>query len=445
MTVEIQDIQFSFDGSPDVRASIAAALGRVVPLLTRDPLLVGVRSRLLVVAYTDAHVMEEMLPRIGSQVQAQAQAQGEEKEEEDEDPDACWKPFLVCATTELAAFPIVEDNDGDGSYILIGVGYYDDEGELCAGYLPLRNDEYLMSIQHHMLVLMHTLRYLVAFEVPVKKLFDRSSQQEKCEAVLTHMASACAACGVCQSGSTLTRCRGCGLVAFCGVPECERASRCRHAKLCMNAAVIHRMLDPNSAHIPLGDSQLIMGPTAALPPSLTPARLAMDPNGWFDDARRSTLVWDVTQPPSEARLIPACLSAFKAWRRGFLGERITTAHLDAALPPGIDALHVTYFDVRVRVTGTTLRALMGAVYAAMVSPAPRHRSIPAASDDKKQQQQQQQPALALKDADHRRFDHLMKRGYGAHEERWIMQLGGARIHHRGLPRTGYHLYEVTFA
>jgi hypothetical protein len=58
----------------------------------------------------------------------------------------------------------------------------------------------------------------------------------------------------------------------------------------------------------------------------------MDGFGRFSDPLRSTLIWDVGKPPSEARVVPGILHAHTAWRVRHahdVGVPLSARHLDA--------------------------------------------------------------------------------------------------------------------
>ena len=397
-----QPIKFNFHATAHQLESMSSALRRLLPRVMRERFAVGHPGLLVTVAYPDFHVMEAMLPRIG----------GEEEEEGGVEDEMSWKPYAVCASAQVAPMSVFNDKAVPSfpeNHALLGLGYFNDDGEICAAYTPAHNPGMADMPRMNALLMELLPRTMVDFEVP-------ADTDDDFVQVLRGLSERCARCA-CTTRPTFRRCAGCGVVAFCSA-ACEEAMRHRHSSQCLGAAIMHRTFDPCSPHNRLGDDCHFLT-LVPLPPHLQPARrLTLAPNGWFDDSRRSALMWDVTEPPSEARLLPGCLSPFRAWRRGFRGERITPMHLAATVPSGgVATVDVTYFDVRVRVNGTTLLDLMDAVYRALLP----HKD---------------------RDADHRRFDHFMKRGFDA-DERWLLQLGGSTVHHRGNPWNDYHLYDVT--
>jgi hypothetical protein len=327
--------------------------------------------------------------------------------------------------------------------------------------------------------LMDMMRSLTCFDLPEAPMTGRE--------VMKHLLSACSACGAPEA----TPCAGCGLVSFCSGAPCKAARAARNAhprSRCTGAAYVRRALqlssDPadtmcwkkaSEKHMAVCNAGGCGNGGVVVP-------LAFSACGAFNDERRSRLVWDVTRPPTEARLLPGCMSPFEAWRCGFGGVPVTAAHLAAELPGPVHGVSLpSYFgralvhvggrapqipkDPQIPPLGdqsselkgckgcegcegcqgccggasggasgggnTMLGELMHAVYAAMRGPPPGWiKRQPSASNLR---------TLADMDTDHRRLDHLQPTDTPG---RWRLQLGGTRIMHEGVPSTGFRLSSV---
>ena len=434
---------YNFKPSDADEAVLQFAVATLMPRVQGGCTVGAAPGRLLVVTFPDKNTMQDAVVRV-----AAADTAGEGVE--DSVDDELWRRYFITCHFTLSVFGAPE-HEGCSMFdnnIMFSVGYFEDapsfvfRGMLTTvtcdawfkGYFAAKKKTGPTTALPHQKAtygadLLDMLRGMVCFGFPDTLMTGHE--------LVEHMRSACAACGGQEVGGT-TRCPGCGMVAICSNRACLRGGRVcgvryHHAQRCdavhMVRGILEMNRDPSCA---INWKRAIDLPVQI--PTVPGVRLQFTMTGMFDDLLRSRLVWDVTRPPREARLVPGCMSIFEVWRRGYVGAPISDEHLEARLwDDHVDAVVLPHYFGHVPVQNVrgaaTLGDVMGAVYDTMRAAPPRWlAAAPLAS-------------LAEMDVDHRRLDHVQPTRIAG---RWRLQLGGRHIFHEGIQSTDCRLSTVTF-
>ena len=411
-------VHFNYNASEDDEVLIKVALAVLLPAIKTTVMASGTVGSFIAILYPDHDTCKAKLGIVVADDGKGARANNG------------WKPYTVRMSPKWAK-PIIAALDMDKKRTLvIGVGFYDRSGQVRIGAVQI---PWTLTFADQLNVVTNSIRSLVEFEIPA------SAASYDLATLVDTVRGACATCGRVREcgecgergecgeggergecGEGFRTCESCDCVTYCSV-RCEQSRRKgKHGDVaCQHAAYARNLLkSDNDVDVMF----IVRAPILRMPLQ----RLRMECNGVFDDARRSRILWDVTKPPSEARLVPSCVHPWMAWTQHFRGLPLSPSHLSATVPSGLTTmLRISYVDENVDMRDTEdVRDFMDNV----------HRGLRRLADSRGKN-------FDKAIGDHTRFDHLQPRDEPRY---WRMQTGGDYIYHEGIASTGYSLSKVMF-